>query len=369
MSAAAPTTATTGADALDVRVKEALRKELLKRAEMQAAPAPKEEPPVKKKREVVVGPGQKLFSELVQPMSLPPSLIDFAVTVLDVAALHPAVNSFVPTPDPAYHIQLQEAHAILMAWEMGEKVLITGPTGSGKSSLVAYCCALTNRPMIRVNMTGDMESHVLFGTLTVENGGTVWKDGPVTEGVLYGAVVCIDEWDVTPPEILMSMQWLLEEDGHLFLKEKPGESADKMLKPHTDNRIVCLGNTVGQGDDTGRYSGTNVQNTASIDRFQTTIMLGYLDATHEEEVITKQVPGLAKSTIKKMVSFAAQVRNACSTAQINLTMSPRTLINWGKKTVVYGDVQAALSLAFGNKLRDTDRKIVNELYFKVFGRA
>jgi cobaltochelatase CobS len=354
---------------LEEKVKDALRKHLLTRKEALLA-APAATPVVKKvekKKEVVVKTGQRLFSEIVKPLRLSADLPDFAVSVLDPATLDSRVSAFVPKLDPSYVIQVKEAHALMMAWEMSEKCLITGPTGSGKSSLVQYCCALTNRPMIRVNMTGDMESHVLFGTLTVENGSTVWKDGPVTEGVLYGCVVCIDEWDVTPPEIFFSMQWLLEREGKLFLKEKPGDSSEKMMQPHGDFRLVCLGNTVGQGDDTGRYSGTNVQNTASVDRFDTTVVLSYLDKTHELGVLKSQCKELDADVAGKMVTMAALVRQACDTSQINLTMSPRTLINWGLKQTVY-DTRTALALAFLNKLRESDRKIVEEMYYKVFGR-
>lgn len=355
-------------DALEQRVKEALRKQLAERSAAVETPvaAPPEAP--EKEEPVKVGKGQVLFSKLIGKR-LPKGLRDFAVSLVDAAKLSPEVKAFVPVKNPAYNIQVEEAHAILMSWEMNEKVLITGPTGSGKSTLCQYCCALTGRPFIRINMTGDMESSTLFGSLLVEGGATVWKDGPVTEAVKHGAVVLIDEWDVTPPEILFGLQWLFEEDGKLFLKEMPGESTTKFLTPHADFRLVCGGNTVGQGDDTGRYSGTNVQNNATIDRFQTTIVLDYLDQAHETKIIEDHCPGLKAGFAAQMVSFANLVRTANKQNNINLTMSPRTLINWGKKAVVLKDSKRALLRAFANKLRDSDRKIVGEFYQKVFGAA
>lgn len=349
-------------------VKAALRRQLAERQGAMKAEPPADASPVEEDEpiEMVLKEGQVLFSKLIGKR-LPKSLRDFGVTTFKPEDWSTEIRAFIPKRNPHYNIQLDQAHALALSWEMGERTLITGPTGSGKSSLVECLCALVNRPVIRVNMTGDIESTILFGSLVVENGATVWKDGPVTEAVRFGAVAMIDEWDVTPPEILFGMQWLLEENGKLFLKEMPGDSASKFLTPHENFRIVCLGNTVGQGDDTGRYSGTNVQNNASIDRFQTTIKLDYLDPTHEKKIIEDNAAGLKEGMAGKMVSFAGLVRTAAKQNNINLTMSPRTLINWAKKTVVFGDTKRALLLAFGNKLRESDHKIVSEFYTKVFG--
>lgn len=356
---------------LEEKVKEALRKQILARQAntaaftAEASPAPAVEPEVKRP-EVKVGKGQVLFSKLVGKR-LPKSLIDFAVTVLDKASLPAEVAAFVPALRTGYNMDLEAAHALIMGWECGDRTLITGPTGSGKSTLNEHCCALTGRPMLRVNMTGDIESSVLFGSLVVESGATVWKDGPVTEAVRYGAVMMLDEWDVTPPEILFGLQWLLEDGGKLFLKEMPGDATSKFIVPHANFRIVCLGNTVGQGDDSGRYSGTNVQNNASIDRFQTTIVLNYMDPADEARILNDNCKGLDATLIKKMVSFGNLVRTAAQQNGINLTMSPRTLINWGNKCVVLGDSKAALRRAFANKLRESDHKIVDDFHRKVFG--
>lgn len=352
---------------LEDMVKNAIQREMqarLKPDTTEATPAAPE--PEKEPEPIVVGEGQTLFSKLVGKR-LPKALRDFAVSCIDAATLPKEVVAFVPAVNKGYNIQTDQAHALLMAWEMGEKSLVVGPTGSGKSSLVEYCCAITGRPFVRINMTGDIESSVLFGQLLVEGGATVWKDGPVTEAVKHGAVVLIDEWDVTPPEILFGLQWLFEENGKLFIKEMPGASADKFVIPHTNFRLVCAGNTLGQGDDTGRYSGTNVQNNASIDRFQTTIILDYLDSPHEVKILEDNCPGIERAFAQQMVQFASLVRTSCNQGNINLTVSPRTLINWGKKSVKFGDKKRALNLAFANKLRDSDRKVVGEFYQKVFG--
>jgi cobaltochelatase CobS len=367
-STAAATVAPTKSHPLDDKVAEAIRNTLLQRHGTLKPTAPVAAPkaPVIEKKATVCGVNQRMASDLLGVKLKKDE--DFPVTILDKASLPVQVAAFVPFPDPDYKVQVEEACKLLRAWEEGDKVMVYGPTGSGKSSLIRLCAAHTNRPFIRINMTGDTESSTLFGSMVVRGGATVWEDGPVTEAVKYGAALLIDEWELMGPEIAMGLQWLIEDDGKLYLKEMPGTSTDKMIQPHRDFRVVFAGNTVGQGDDTGSHAGVNPQNTATVDRFQTIIRLGYLDTAHEIAVLTKKCLKLDPSIADKMVKVAALVRQANAQGNIALTMSPRTLINWGRKIFVWGDPKIAFTIAFLDKLRDTDRKVVLELYGKVFGR-
>jgi cobaltochelatase CobS len=367
------TTASTTTFSLDGRVAEAIRSKLLERAGAGSYDAkPVVEAP--KAVEVLVGPikledNQKLASQVLGlKKGQYKEEHDFACTILDKSTVAPEVVAMVPSLDPDYKPQPEEALRLLRAIEDGDKTLITGPTGSGKSSLVRYICALTNRPFIRINMTEDTESSTVFGTVTMKSGTMHFEDGPATEAVKYGAVMLIDEWELMTPGITMGLQWLFEDDGMLYLKEMPGTSSDKLIKPHANFRLVCAGNTVGQGDDTGSHAGTNVQNTATIDRFSTTIVLGYLDAKHETAILTKKFPKLDKTIIANMLKVAALVRQANGQGAVTLTMSPRTLINWSRKILSWGDPKLAFTIAFLDKLRESDRKVVTELYGKVFGR-
>jgi len=256
-----------------------------------AAPTKPEEV-VKKVFKVVAEEGQKFYSDMFEDHTT--SVRDHAITVLDAFNIPEPIAAFVADEDINYIPPQQACESILTAWEVNDKVLISGNPGTGKSSLIQYLCAKTGRPFIRVNASGDMDSSHFFGQLVVEDGATVWKDGPVTEAVRHGAVLLWDEWDVTPPEIAMTMQWLLEEDGKLFLKEMPGTSLDKCITPHKEFRIVCSGNTLGQGDETSQFAGTAVQNTASLDRFGTVLKLDYLAQPLEIQLICKKVDGIAK---------------------------------------------------------------------------
>lgn len=325
--------------------------------------------PVAEDKPVVRGPiklveGEVLFSTL---FGKAPVFGDFAVPVKDKA--HEAMEGHLRSADPDYVVQIEEAARLVKALIAGDKTLITGPTGSGKSSLVKYVCAKMGLPFIRINMSGDIESSALFGQLTVKGGATEWVDGPLTEAVKYGGVVLIDEWELMPPEISMGMQNLLEDDGFLFLKEMPGTSVEKTISPVDGFHLVFAGNTVGQGDDSGDFSGTSVQNTATIDRFSTTIVLKYLTKAHEINVITSKSK-IKKDVAKKMVDLAELIRNAKRQMQVNLTMSPRTLINWGRKVEMYdNNMRMAFDVAYYDKLRDSDKKAIDELYQKVFGRS
>ncbi len=311
-------------------------------------------------KEVALKEGEVLFSKMFK--SVPKNMADFGVAkVTDVPK---DFQWHIPKEDKEYVLQVEEAARLVAGIMDGDKVLMSGPTGSGKSSLVKYVCAKMGMPFIRINMSGDMESSALFGQLVVRDGATVWEDGPLTEAVKHGALVLIDEWELMPPEISMGLQNLLEDDGYLYLKEKPGTSEDKTYIPHKNFRIVCAGNTVGQGDDTGNFSGTMVQNSATLDRFQTTIKLDYLDKGHEIGVVCKK-SGVSREMATKMVKVASLIRTAYSQCQVNLTLSPRTLINWGRKCERNG-VAFAFRVSFFDKLRESDKKAVAELFGKVF---
>lgn len=276
------------------------------------------------------------------------------------------VQRWVPSVDTDYVIQKEEAAVLVAGLMDGDRTLISGPTGSGKSSLVRYVCAKLNWPFIRINMSGDVESSHIFGTREVKGGETTWADGALAEAVKHGAVCLIDEWELTPAEISMGMQNLLEDDGYLYLKEKPGTTEDRTYLPHDNFRFVFAGNTVGQGDVSGAFNGVQVQNTATIDRFSNVIKLDYLSAAHEIKYLTSKT-GVDKSMAADMVKLAALIRSAYNQGKIGLTMSPRTLINWGKKMERY-NMASAFEVSFLRKLVDNDMTSVKELYNKVFGK-
>jgi len=344
---------------MNERVTKAIAQHLGKstsKAEFKPAPA------TIKTEDIVLADGQKMFSEV---FGYVPDSGDYAVSVLRTPE-DAEVARLIPTIDTDYVVQKNEAALLVAGIEDGDKTLVTGPTGSGKSSLVKYVCAKLNRPFIRVNMSGDVESAALFGTLVVRGGATVWEDGAITEAAKYGAVCLVDEWELMPAEIAMGMQNLLEDGGYLYLKEKPGNSEARTVVPDENFRLVFAGNTVGQGDTSGAFSGVGVQNTATIDRFTNTVKLNYLSMEHEISIITSKT-GVDKPTAKRMVSLATFIRNAYDSGKLGLTMSPRTLINWGRKTKRYS-LHSAFNVAFAEKLTNEDANSVEELYTKVFGK-
>lgn len=323
-----------------------------------------EEKPVEKKKPTIkLEDGEVLYSTL---FGTPPSGRDHAVKVFTKTEWPESVRPFIPDLDKSYQFQPVETELLVVALVQGDKSFITGPTGSGKSSLVKNICAMLGLPFVRINFSGDMDSGAVFGTPTVKGGDVVWEDGPLTTLARTGGVCMCDEVSTAPAEVTMSMQWILEDDGKVFLKDSTESTADKMVTPHEMFRLVCTDNTVLQGDATGRYSGTNVQNTAFLDRFQTVIKLNYLEKKHEKAIIKASCPKLSASHIRDMLSLAHLVRSSCDNGDLNLTMSPRTLINWGRKTVYWGEPLHALRIAFFDKLEEDDQKTMNDLIHKIY---
>ena len=316
-------------------------------------------------------PDEKYVSEV---LGIDPDKVtdDFPVSVFFGYPWDSRIAGFVPEINKEYVFDLRQAKSVLLAWQLNENILCYGPTGAGKSSLIEQLCARTNRPFIRINCTGDMDSSMIFGQLVAKEGTTHWVDGAVTEAVRYGAVFAWDEWDVTPPEISMGLQWLLEDSGKLFLKDMPGASVDKLIVPHENFRIVAIGNTQGQGDDNGAHAGTNVQNSATLDRFGTAIYVDYLEPHLEERMLMNRwSSAITAKSAKQLVKLANLIRQGYKAGQLNLTVSPRSLFSICRKLSVPNGhtMKTAFEVVYLNKLNDTQRKVAEQFYEKTFGTA
>jgi len=308
--------------------------------------------------EVLLSDDEVLFSSV---FGYEPSFGDFAVKKVIPSS---EWGHLVPEANPEYVPQKEEIAILVAGFMDGERTLLNGPTGSGKSTAIEYIAAKLGWPFIRVNMSADIESAALFGSLTAEGGATKWNDGPVAEACKAGAILLIDEWELMPSEIGMGMQRLLEDGGSLVLKEKPGSMSERTYVPHPNFRVVYAGNTTGLGDTTGHYIGTRPQNKATIGRFNSIVTLGYLDKTHEVAILEKK--GIKPSTAGKMVDVANLIRSAFDQGSLSLTMSPRTLIAWGKKLQRIPSPKLAFMACYANALPDEEKTGAQILLDKVF---
>jgi cobaltochelatase CobS len=339
---------------------EALKSSLRKASGEEPQVEEKEEPP----KPFVLKDGEVLYSSLFGTSH---TGTEHAVRVYDTDHWPEHVRMFIPNTNPAYRPASEALELLVVGIQQNDKIFITGPTGSGKSSLVEYVCSILKIPFVRINFSGDMDSSAIFGSPTVKGGDVVWEDGPLTTLARVGGVVMCDEISTSPSEVSMAMQWILEENGRVFLKDSTENTSDKMIIPHEDFRLIATDNTKLQGDATGKHAGTFVQNTAFLDRFQTVIELEYLSRSEENNIIKAACPDVPASQRRDMIKLANLIRNGYNDGKINLTMSPRTLINWGGKIAYWKNPLVALKISFFSKLEEDDIAMVNELVHKVYG--
>lgn len=311
---------------------------------------------------VAIPEGYKAFSDVFG--FDPPSGVNHAVKQFVDEDWPVEVRGFIPERDDGYVFPPEATEMAVAALMANDKTLAHGPKGSGKSSLFKEICARIRMPFIRVNGRHDMESAAIFGT--IDPSTMTWKDGPAAELGKTGGFLCVDEISLLPPGIAMAMQYMLEENGKIYLADKPGSSDEKLLTPHPLFRIGATDNTCLQGDTSGRYVGANVQNEAMLDRFTTTIELSYLDSKHEVALLRSRCPSLDSQVATDMVRFASLVREMYNKGNVQFTLSPRSLIAWGRKAEYWKNTQRAFYFTFYTKLIDSDRKQVAEAYHKVF---
>ena len=312
------------------------------------------------------GPNAEHFSTV---FGFTPTLaqgIDHALPVFKDTDWHEQVRMFIPAIDPDYVFPPVETELVAMSIVNGDKVLVHGPMGSGKSALLDQICARLGIPYIRVNCRRDMESSAIFGQPTFSNGAVGYVHGPAGVLAQHGGLLCIDEISAAPAGINLAMQFMLEKNGKVYLPDlhtdKPG---DRYITPHEWFRVGATDNTTLQGDATGRYVGTNVQNSAFLDRFATAVELDYLGESHESAILSRRYPTLDLGVRNNIVAVAKQVRTAFQKGTMNMTMSPRAEQTWAEKAVFWGDYVLAFKYSFFNKLTDDDRKQMVEIFSRV----
>lgn len=279
------------------------------------------------------------------------------------------IRMFIPKPIEGYVWDVEALTLTLLGLEARDRILYTGVAGTGKSTIVEQVCAKLRIPFMRVNCREDMESSAIFGSIHVENGTLGWIPGPAEELGRHGGVLQIDEIASSPPGINMSMQWMLEDNGKIFLADKPGTPEEKIVDPCDRFWIVATDNTRLQGDTSGSFAGTQVQNFAMLDRFSNVIEMDYPDRKLEIKMIQNRVPEIKKELAEKMVQVAGHIRAAYKEGSIQYPLSPRGNLLWGWKIVQTGSIETAFRHVYFMKLIDDDRRQVAEYYSRIFPDA
>ena len=280
-------------------------------------------------------------------------------------------TKFVPEVDDSYLFDEVTTKAILAGFCYNRRVMIQGYHGTGKSTHIEQVAARLNWPCVRVNLDSHISRLDLVGKDAI-----VLKDGKqVTEfreGVLPWALqnpvaIVFDEYDAGRADVMFVIQRVLEVSGKLTLLDN-----NRVINPHQNFRLFATANTVGLGDTTGLYHGTQQINQGQMDRWSIVSTLNYLSSDAEEKIIISKVPNFntkdKREIIKSMVSIAELTRNGFISGDLSTVMSPRTVITWAEYTNIIEDIDLAFKLTFFNKCDEMERPIVSEYYQRCFGR-
>ena len=275
----------------------------------------------------------------------------------------------VPEVDETYKFDPDTTLAILAGFSHNRRVLIQGYHGTGKSTHIEQVAARLNWPAVRVNLDSHISRIDLIGKDAIK-----LKDGKqVTEfheGILPWALrnpvaIVFDEYDAGRADVMFVIQRVLEHDGKLTLLDQ-----NEIITPHSNFRLFATSNTVGLGDTTGLYHGTQQINQAQMDRWSLVATLNYLSVEVESAIVLAKSPSYdseeGKRVIKQMVTVADLTRTAFMNGDLSTVMSPRTVINWASNTEIFKDVGYAFRLTFLNKCDELERQIVAEFFQRCF---
>ena len=278
-------------------------------------------------------------------------------------------NEHVPAVDEAYRFDRETTLAILAGFAYNRRVMIQGYHGTGKSTHIEQVAARLNWSCIRVNLDSHISRIDLIGKDAIK-----LRDGvQVTEfheGILPWALrnpvaIVFDEYDAGRADVMFVIQRVLEHDGKLTLMDQ-----NEIITPHPQFRLFATANTVGLGDTTGLYHGTQQINQAQMDRWSLVATLNYLSIDAETAIILAKAPHYntenGRKTVKQMVTVADLTRTAFMNGDLSTVMSPRTVINWAQNAEIFRNIGYAFRLSFLNKCDELERQTVAEFYQRCF---
>jgi cobaltochelatase CobS len=288
---------------------------------------------------------------------------------LEVPAFSQSTEN-VPELDTAYRFDRTTTLAILAGFAHNRRVMIQGYHGTGKSTHIEQVAARLNWPCIRVNLDSHVSRIDLVGkdAIVVRDGLqiTEFREGILPWAYQHPCALVFDEYDAGRPDVMFVIQRVLEAEGRLTLLDQ-----SRVLRPHPGFRLFATTNTIGLGDATGLYHGTQQINQGQMDRWSIVTTLNYLGHDAETEIVLAKVPAFdtdeRRKTVEAMVALAELTRSGFINGDISTVMSPRTVINWAQNTLLFDDVGFAFRLSFLNKCDEIERPLVAEYYQRCFG--
>ncbi|MDA0702525.1 MAG: cobaltochelatase subunit CobS [Proteobacteria bacterium] len=279
-------------------------------------------------------------------------------------------NEYVPEPDDAYRFDRDTTMAILAGFAHNRRVLIQGYHGTGKSTHVEQVAARLNWPCIRVNLDSHISRIDLIGrdAIVLRDGKQVteFREGILPWALQHPTALCFDEYDAGRPDVMFVIQRVLEAEGKMTLLDQ-----NKIIRSHPSFRLFATSNTIGLGDTTGLYHGTQQINQGQMDRWNIVATLNYLSQEAEVEIVLAKCPNHdteeGRKTITAMVALADLTRSGFVSGDLSTVMSPRTVITWAQNADIFNDVGFAFRVTFLNKCDEIERTTVAEYYQRCFG--
>ena len=279
-------------------------------------------------------------------------------------------SEYVPNIDTTYHFDYETTLAILVGFKYNRKVLIQGFHGTGKSTHIEQVAARLNWPCIRINLDSHISRIDLIGkdaiVLKENKQITEFREGILPWALQTPTALVFDEYDAGRPDVMFVIQRVLESEGSMTLLDQ-----NKIIHPHKGFRLFATANTIGLGDTTGLYHGTQQINQGQMDRWNLVTTLNYLKNTEEEKIILSKVPKYdnsdGKEIISKMVQVADMTRNSFKIGDISTVMSPRTVITWAENSIIFSDIKFAFRLTFLNKCDEIEKPQISEFFQRAFG--
>ena len=279
-------------------------------------------------------------------------------------------NNHVPEIDETYKFDPETTLSILAGFSKNRRVLISGYHGTGKSTHIEQVAARLNWPCIRINLDSHISRIDLIGkdAIVLKDGKqiTEFQDGLLPWAYKNPVALVFDEYDAGRPDVMFVIQRVLETDSRLTLLDQ-----SRVIKPNKFFRLFATANTVGLGDTSGLYHGTQQINQGQMDRWNIITTLNYLINEEEEKIIIKKIKELdnkeGKEIIKNMVNTADLSRSGFMNGDISTVMSPRTVITWAENYLIFKDIEYAFKLSFLNRCDELERPVIEEYYQRSFG--